>query len=138
MNKFRNEMNIKLGSQEILLRPTFENVASMESNVGGLAFLAWKFSKGARAGNTMSENIQGMPSMTECAQIIFYNQAAVNQDDPTKKKLNLEEIWELVQEEGLYSVVTSMTIYLAKITSGQKKVDELEAKKTESAEEKKT
>ncbi len=124
MNKFRNEMIVKLGAEEILLRPTFENVVATETHVGGLAFLAWKFSRGSRAG--MLEMAKSMPTLTECAAIIFYNQAAVKEDDQTKKKFSLEQIWELVQSQGMKDVIHAITVYLAKITAGATKVDELE------------
>ncbi len=128
MNKFRNEMTIKLGPQEILLRPNFENIAMTETNVGGLAYLAWKFSKGSRVGQSMNEMAKAVPTLTECAAIIFYNQAATNPEDPTKKLYSLEEIWGFVQSQGMKSVIQDITIYLAKITAGQAKVDEIEEK----------
>lgn len=133
-------MLLKLGPQEILLRPSFENVAMTETNVGGLAYLAWKFSKGSRVGQSMNEMAKAVPTLTECATIIYYNQAATNPEDPTKKLLSLQEIWDLVQVQGMKDVIQNITIYLAKITAGQAKVDEIEEKEkqanTEGAEKK--
>lgn len=130
MNNFKNEMEITLGSEKILLRPTFENVASMESNVGGLTYLAWKFSRSTtkdKDGKPIVNEamIKNMPSLTEVAQIIFYNQAATKEGDPTLKKFSLEEIWDLVTLEGL-KVIGPVTLFLCKITNGDKfKNDEL-------------
>ncbi len=126
MNKFRNEMEIKLGLEKILLRPTFENIAATETHVGGLAFLAWKFSIGSRGGAGMLEMAKSLPTLTECAAIIFYNQAATKENDATKKKFSLEEIWEFVQAEGMKDVIHNITMYLARITAGSVKVDELD------------
>jgi len=116
-NKFKNEMNIKLGGEEILLRPTFENVASMEAKLGGIAYLAWKLSRSAT-------NPSVLPSLTDLAQIIYFNQAATKADDQTKKKHSLDEVWALVQEEGL-GVVKPVTEFLARIAAGNKMQSEL-------------
>lgn len=126
MNTYRNEMTIKLNGQEIVLCPSFENVAETERNVGGLAYLALKFSRGVKTNNLNLDNlVQSMPNLTDCAKIIFFNQKATNPDDPTLKKLNLEEIWDLIQIEGMMKVIPDLIIYLTKITSGGKKTEEL-------------
>lgn len=111
-NKFRNEMEIKLGPEKILLRPTFENIAATEANVGALQYLAVKSSRG------MKDPKHGL-SMSEIAQIIYYNQAAVNSEDVTKKKFSLEQIWDLVMQEGLY-LFQPMLVFLARMTAGNK------------------
>ena len=119
-NKFRNELEIELAGEKLLLRPTFENIAAMETKLGGLAYLAWKFSRGGR-------DPKFLPSLTECAEIIYLNQAANNPTDPTKKKFSMEEIWEKVQAEGL-GVIKPITIFLGRISAGNKmapQVDEL-------------
>ncbi len=130
-NKFRNEMEISLGGETLLLRPTFENIAAMETDIGGLAYLGWKYSRGIRLGadgrptkaSMGSEaSIKATPTLTECAKVIYYNQAATKADDPTQKKFSLEEIWVLVSVEGI-SVVRPVTIYLAQVTAGDKKTD---------------
>lgn len=124
MNKFRNEMEIELGSERILLRPTFENIAAMEANVGSVAYLGWKFSRGIRLGadgkaQVTDGAVKALPSLTECAQIIFFNQAATKPDDPTLKKFSLEEIWDLVLQHGS-TICKTIVQYLAKITAGDK------------------
>lgn len=128
-NKFRNELEIKIGGETILLRPTFENIAAMESDIGGLAYLGWKFSRGMRLGadgkvtkaSMLSEaSIRATPTLTECTKVIYYNQAASKPEDATQKKFNLEEIWALVSKEGV-AIVKPVTIYLAQVTAGDKK-----------------
>lgn len=125
MNSARNELIIKLGGEDILLRPTFENVSSMESNLGGVAYLGWKFSRGAvkdiNGVMDTTKAIKSLPSMSEVAQIIYYNQAAVKSDDPTQKKYSLEEIWDRLLKNGAGgTVVRDVTMYLAKLTAGDK------------------
>ena len=117
-NKYKNEYEIKMGSETILLRPTFENIADMESNIGGLTYLAWKFSRGMTSMDKV-EAIKNMPSITEIAQIIYYNQAARKEDDTTKRKYALEEIWGMVQDEGI-RLTKPVTEYLSIITAGNK------------------
>lgn len=127
MNKFRNEMTIKLGTQEILLRPTFQNIAAMESVVGGLTYLALKFSRGGAGNKSALDLAKHLPSLSECAQIIFFNQANTKSEDTAKKQFSLEEIWDMVQSQGMQSVIHDVTMYLTRITVGQTKVDEIEA-----------
>ncbi len=134
-NPNRNELLVTVGGVDILLRPTFENISSMESVMGGVAYLNWKFSKGM-AGITKEDSAQdrvrkfdpkSMPSMTELAQVIFFNQVATNEDDPTKKKYSLEQIWDLVLKEGI-SVMPKITMFIAMMTMGDKlavKADEV-------------
>lgn len=134
MNKFRNEMTVKLGAQEILLRPTFQNIAAMESVVGGLTYLALKFSRGGAGAKSALEMSKSLPSLSECAQIIFFNQANTKPENMNQKQFSLEEIWDMVQAEGMQTVIHSVTMYLTRITVGQTKVDEIES---QGAEEKK-
>jgi len=101
MNKFKNEMIIKMGEVEILLRPTFENIANMEGDIGGLAYIAHKFTKPGK----------GMMGINEAAKIIFYNQA--------EKNYSLDEIWELVSDEGI-QIIGPVMQFLTKITMGNK------------------
>jgi hypothetical protein len=125
-NKFRNELEITLGGEKILLRPTFENIAAMENNVGSVAYLTWKFSRGIRSvdGKSLASDaaVRSMPSMNEAAKIIYYNQAAHKQGDPTLKKYNLEEIWQLILEEGA-GVAKHIILFLGRITAGNKAID---------------
>lgn len=138
MNKFKNEFEITLGSEKLLLRPTFENMANTETHVGGLSYLAWKLSKGAlrdtsgKVNIDMNATVRGSLTLTECAQIIFFNQAASHPDDSTKKLYSLEEIWEKVQAQGI-SVIAQVTMFIITMVGGQKnKIEESgpEEKKT--------
>lgn len=127
-NKFRNEREITIGGEKILLRPTFENVAAMEENVGGLSFLAWKYSRAGADGGA-----KALPGLAECAKIIYFNQAATKPDDPTQKRLSLEEVWELVSAEGV-GVIKPVLEYLGRMTAGRKgdEVNELTEKEKKS------
>ena len=116
-NRVRNEMEIDLAGQKVLLRPTFENIASLESSHGSLAWLGWKFSRGLQDG-------KNMPGLTDYAHIIYHCQAATKAEDPTKKLYSLEEIWDLVQQSGV-SLLQPMMIFIARITAGNKMVNEL-------------
>jgi hypothetical protein len=127
-NKFRNEMEIKLGGNTILLRPTFENIAAMEENVGSVMWLTWKFSRGVRftkegkpdpTASSQEQSIKAIPSLTECAKIIYFNQASSKADDPNLKKYSLEEIWEMVLETGA-AVATKVIEFLGKVAAGGK------------------
>lgn len=130
-NKFRNEMEIVLGEHKILLRPTFENIAAMEANVGSVAYLGWKYSRGIRVDKdgkadkgslNSADAVKALPPMSEAAQIIFYNQAATKADDPTLKKYSLEEIWDMVLQRGS-PVVRDVFVFLGRITAGSKSFD---------------
>jgi hypothetical protein len=113
-NKFRNEMEIELAGTKILLRPTFENVAAMETNMGGLAYLTWKM---ASNGNSP----KALPSLSECAKIIFFNQSEQKEDGT--KKYSLEQIWEMIQEDGIV-ICKPVIQYLGRITAGNKNAQE--------------
>lgn len=112
MNKFRNEFQVELAGEKILLRPTFENLAAMEQAVGSLLYLAVKFSKGMSAQATMATT----PTMTECAQIIYHNQA--------EKKFTLEETFEKCMDHGL-SVTKQVLEFLTVCSSGNKHQQDL-------------
>lgn len=118
-NKYRNELEVKIGGETILLRPTFENIAAMEENIGGLSYLAWKYSRATGKDG----QAKALPGLTECAKIIYFNQAATKPDDPTQKKLSLEEVWDLVSKEGV-AVITPVLTFLGRITAGQKEDSE--------------
>lgn len=139
MNPFRNEAVVKLGEEEILLRATFENIASMEEAVGAVSYLGWKYSKAHRLSTEnapLSEVIKAAPPLTEIAKIIFYNQAATHPDDETKKKYSLEEIWSMVQAEGIRCINPVVT-YLSILVAGKTAKKE-EAKPEEETEQKKS
>lgn len=126
MNPFRNEKKITLGAQEILLRPTFENIAALEADMGSLAYLAYKFSRGARimreakeAGRvvTSEDVVKCMPSLSDIAKIIFHNQA----NEPKK---TLAEIWDMVSEEGV-TCTNAVLEYVSKVAAGKNEVDDV-------------
>lgn len=131
-NKFRNEMEVEIGGKKILLRPTFENIAAMESNIGSLAWLTWKFSRGTkftedgkldRESLRSEEAIKSIPSLTDSTKIIYYNQAA--HGDSAHVKYSLEEIWDLVNKTGA-TVAPQVVIYLGRIMAGNKAVEKEE------------
>lgn len=99
-NKFRNEMVIKVGGVEILLRPTFENCANLEYALGyGIPMLAYNLSK------------QKMPGLSDIAKVLFHCQA--------DKKLTLEQVWDLVMVEGV-AVTTQILMFVGQISAGDK------------------
>lgn len=124
-NKFRNEMEIELAGEKILLRPTFENIASLEATAGSLAFLGWKFSRGLSDG-------KNMPAMTDFAQIIYHCQAATKEGDPTRKKYSLEEVWDKVQQSGVM-LLRPLTEFMARVTAGDRAVNELSDRQKKSS-----
>jgi hypothetical protein len=104
-NKYKNEMTIKIGEVEILLRPTFDNCASLETAIGkGIPQLAFDMMKGQS------------PSMTDLARIVFHSQA--------DKKLTQQQVWDLMLYEGLASS-TPIIKFIAQITAGDKNQAEL-------------
>lgn len=104
-NKFRNEMVVKVGGVEILLRPTFENCANLESALGyGLPVLSFILYQA-------SKDIKKMPVMTDIAKIIFFCQA--------EKTYTLEQIWDFMMGEGAELTLQALT-FVAKITAGDK------------------
>jgi len=136
MNPFRNEYELSLGGKKILLRPTFDNIAATEAAIGSISYLGYKYSLGHRAAKEAREKgvmlkaedyAKTMPALSEMALIIFHNQA--------EKKFSMEEIWDLVQLEGI-GFTNHLVTYISGITTGG---DKTEAKETAaSAEEKKS
>ncbi len=130
-NKFRNEMEIKLGEETILLRPTFENIAATEQTVGSISWLGWKYSRGVTIKdgkvNVGDRAMSSLPPITESTRIIYLNQAATKPGDDTQKKLTLEEVWDLVQMEGSLKVGNLVVTYLSKLTAGNRAIDKTEA-----------
>lgn len=111
-NKHRNEYVIKVGEVEVLLRPTFENCANLESALGyGLPMLAFNLSQ------------KKMPPLTDLAKVIFFCQA--------EKKLTMASVWDLVLEEGV-GITTQVLMFVGQVTAGDKTqvaVSESELKK---------
>lgn len=100
MNSYKNEKIIKIGGQDILLRPTFENCEALETALGfGLPVLAHNLSK------------QKLPGMSDMAKVIYHCQA--------QKLITQEEIWKLVMAEGMM-VMSDILIFVGQITAGDK------------------
>jgi hypothetical protein len=113
-NKFKNEMLIEVGGEKILLRPTFENLAAMESKMGGLAYLAFKFGQGIDIESKTVDALKSakaMPSMTDTAQIIYFNQA--------EKKFSQEEIFDFCLADGI-KVCAQAVLFLVRCSAGNK------------------
>jgi hypothetical protein len=105
MNKFKNEKVIKLGEVEILLRPTFMNCADLEAGLGyGLPMLAYNLAQ------------KKLPNMTDLAKVIYFCQA--------ERTKSLEEIWDLVQSEGMM-IAGPVLEFIGQITAGDKTAPEL-------------
>lgn len=113
-NKHRNEMEISVGSQKILLRPTFENISNLESDLGSISYLSYKFGKGFDIQTlkiNQSEAIKNAPTMTETTKIIFHCQA--------EKNFTIEEVFELCQDEGI-KICMKIVEFLGRIAVGNK------------------
>lgn len=117
MNSLKNEHIVKLGEVEILLRPDFHNIDSLETNVGTISYLTYKYSRGSKG--TAIEKVKALPPISEVAQIIYYTQASRN-DDGTYK-YSLEQVWDMVSGEGMnLPLLTSILTFLGKVTRGNK------------------
>lgn len=114
-NKFRNELELELAGEKILLRPTFENMAMMENALGSISYLVFKYGKNLAADLTESSMMQSLPPLTHTAQIIFFNQA--------EKKYSLEEIYEKCLTEGA-KCGAQVLLFLVRCTSGNKLIKE--------------
>jgi len=115
-NKFRNEMEIELAGEKILLRPTFENMSVMENALGSIGSLVYKYGKNIDVNNiNESAMIKSLPPMNETAQIIFFNQA--------EKKYTIDQIYQMCLDEGLKAGAQIM-LFLVRCTSGNKMAKE--------------
>lgn len=120
MNIFKNEYEMKLGKDgvtPVLLRPTMEALSLVESSIGSLAYLAWKFAVSkAQPKNSVS--------FTDVVKIIYHCQARRNKDDRNKPEFSLEEIWAMAQDRGLFQVSAEMIIFVSMVTSGDQSAPE--------------
>jgi len=82
----------------------------MEKEIGGVPYLAWRFS---------NNNNGDMPGLSECTQVIYHCQAATKPDDKTKKLYSLDEIWDLVNIEGI-KVLKDVIVFLSGVAAGNK------------------
>lgn len=115
-NKFRNEKRINLAGKEILLRPTFENLANMETKMGGIAYLAWKYGKGVDMTKPNAvASAAALPPISDCAQIFYFNQIPPDGEKP----IDIETMLDLCLQEGL-KVTTVALEFLMGVASGNK------------------
>ena len=125
-NKFKNEMEIELAGEKILLRPNFENLAMMETKMGGVAYLAYKYGGGydVETGKIdPAKAAKALPPLTDAAQIIYFNQA--------EKKYTLEEIHSMLLQTGIKACF-SVVMFLARCTAGNKLAKEPSTKQKKS------
>jgi len=120
MNPYKNEKLIKFGEVEILLRPTFENIAAFESSVITLDEFSIRLVKGKT------------PGLAVLVQAIYFFQA--------EKKYNLEQINQMLQDSIGIQVNAQVLPFLGSVTAGHQ--SQLDVKnsvdKILSAEEKKS
>lgn len=101
MNPYKNEKLVKVGGTEILLRPTFQNCVSLETDLGyGLPQLSMNLVKSK------------MPMMTELSKVIYHCQAS-------EPKLDQEQVWNLVMAEGV-RLMGPVLMFVSTITAGDK------------------
>lgn len=125
MNPFKNEQLVTLGGQEILLRPTFENIATLETETYSLAYIAWLY--GGGAAEAVKDPVSGkveitkkdkvIPPLTLSAKIIYLCQA--------EKCHDLETVFQMVLQEGI-AVNSQVLKFISKITAGNKNVTPVE------------
>jgi hypothetical protein len=114
-NKFRNELELELAGEKILLRPTFDNMALTENALGSISYLIYKFGKTLSPDLDKLSMMQSLPPITTSAQVIFFNQA--------EKKYSLEQIYEKCLDEGA-KVGAQVLLFLVRCTSGNKLIKE--------------
>lgn len=118
-NRLRNEKEIILGEVKILLRPNFQNIAALESDLGSISYLSYKFGKGydlVTQKINMELASKHAPSMIETTKIIFHCQA--------DKHFTLEEIYDLVLARGI-AVCMEIIGFVAQIAAGNQNTKEL-------------
>lgn len=119
MNQVKNEYLLKIAGKEILLRPTFEALANIESAVGTLSHLSYRLAKGVT-------DLKHQLGFAEVCRIIFYSQSGqkvVNR--APAPEYGLEDIANLVKAEGLFSVIAQVTIYLGTVAAGDNMAPDL-------------
>lgn len=105
-NKYKNEKIIKLGDVEILLRPTFENLAAFESNVFTLDEFMVRLVKGK------------LPRLSDLVRCIYFFQA--------EKKFNLEQVNELVMNTTGIQISTQVLPFISKCVGGYENSKDIE------------
>lgn len=111
MNKFRNEKKIVLDEVEILLRPTFANLATVEGEIGSIAGLAIKIS-------TAKDEVSSHLSLSLIAKFFYLMQA--------DKKYSLDDIFQLVLDEGYQSCRVQLLQFFILLTAGKKGMEKIE------------
>jgi len=115
MNKFRNEKLVKLGDAEILLRPSFKKIAQTEFKLGSIAGIAIQVSSDDKAKSQFPISMM--------AEIFFINQV--------EEKYSLDQIFDLVLEEGYQSCRAQVLEFLVLITAGRKVNEQLQQEQQE-------
>lgn len=123
-NSFRNEKEIDLNGRKITLRPTFENMSNFEGKVGSIAYVAYKWSQ-------FSVNLKNLPTLSELTMTVYYFQAAHDKDF-SGKLLTLNEVFDLVCEEGVFKALTPLLEFLANCTAGNKAAPDVSASEKKS------
>jgi hypothetical protein len=102
INPLKNELEIELGAEKLLLRPSFENLAALEAQIGPLDSLSFSLSR-------QTEDKPRLLSITESVRIIFHCQ------EP--KNLSISEIHSLVMSAGI-KARSQLYKFLLTITAG--------------------
>lgn len=132
MNPVKNEYTIKLGDEEILLRPHFENLASLENNVGSISYLGWLYGRQyAQKDLTIEDKIKRTPPLTTSVEIIYWCQASRKPDDPNQRLYSKEEIFEKVLNTVGVRIKDDIILFLGQAGAGGKKASK-EAEDTKS------
>lgn len=106
MEMIKNEMELKLGEQVILVRATFDALQKFERAVGGIGAFIAPITK------------TGFVNLSDAALLIYYTQATEN-----AKQLSKQECFDLVMSIGI-EITKDLMIWIAKLTAGNKKVDQ--------------
>ncbi len=117
-NKFKNEMQIKIGEVEILLRPTMENIASVESLLGGVQYLAFKYGRGIGKSDPL-EQAKYLPTMVECSKIIYLCQARHNPENPELKEYSQEQVFQMLMG-SMKNIPAQIMIFMGRMLAGNK------------------
>ena len=104
-NDMRNEMELELAGEKLLLRPTFEGIAEME-NVSGLGIQGI-------AANLIRENA----SIRVVAAVIWGGLVGAE-----NKKYTLEQIQEMIVDHGIYDLVPQAMLFMNQAMRGNRDV----------------
>lgn len=111
-NTYKNEKDITINGVTITLRPSFENMANMESKLGSIAYVAYKFSQ-------FATNMKNLPGLSELTTVVYYMQAAHDKESG-KTLLSIEEVYELIAAEGVFKMISPILEFLSQCTAGNK------------------